>query len=61
MTPDNHQEAVKAAMDIISVSTLAGWVLGALPAVATILTIIWTLLRIWESPTFQKWWTGSPK
>lgn len=52
MIPD---ETVKHVGDALSVSlvfaTLASW----LPAIAAVLSIIWTLLRIYESPTVQKW------
>lgn len=35
----------------IVVSTIAGW----LPAVAALLTIVWTGIRIWETETVQRW------
>lgn len=45
---------IKAAVDGISILTLAGWAVGALPAVATLLTILWTAIRIYETETVQK-------
>ncbi len=54
MTPDD-QEAVKAALDILSVSVLAGWFVGALPVIATGLTVVWTGIRIYETKTVQAW------
>lgn len=42
-------EPVKAMLDIASVSAVIGWLFGMLPAFATLLTIIWTGLRIYES------------
>jgi hypothetical protein len=44
----------KEAVDVIAASTgimsLAAW----LPPIASLFTIIWLGLRIWESPTVQK-------
>ena len=37
-----------------TVATLAGW----LPPVASLLTIIWLSIRIWESDTVQKIFNG---
>lgn len=45
---------IKAAVDGLSILTLAGWAVGALPAVATLLTILWTAIRIYETETVQK-------
>ena len=47
-------EAAKDTVDIlavtVTVSTLASW----LPPTASLLTIAWLLIRIWESATIQK-------
>jgi hypothetical protein len=51
---DENLELVKAGIDALSVLTLMGWLVGALPAIATLLTIIWTGLRIWETETVQR-------
>jgi chromate transport protein ChrA len=37
-----------------TVATLAGW----LPPVASLLTIVWLSIRIWESDTVQKIFNG---
>jgi len=37
-----------------TVATLAGW----LPPVASLLTIVWLSIRIWESDTIQKIFNG---
>ena len=48
------QEEAKTVVDQIAVggtvATLAGW----LPSVASLFTIVWLALRIWESETVQK-------
>ena len=49
-----HEEA-KTIVDGVAVSggiaTLVGW----LPDITALLTIIWLILRIWESDTVQGW------
>jgi len=48
------QEEAKTVVDSLAVggtvATLAGW----LPSIASLFTIIWLSLRIWESDTVQK-------
>lgn len=55
---DQIPGAVKATLDIVSITTLLGSLAAMLPAVASIFTIIWTGLRIYESPTVQSWITN---
>lgn len=47
-------ESVKHGADVLSVgvvlATLAQW----LPSVAALFTLIWTLIRIWETKTVQR-------
>ena len=47
-------EQVKQAVDVISISTGAAALFGWLPAIAAGLTIVWTLLRIYETRTMQR-------
>ena len=47
-------EETKGAMDVVSISTTVAAIVGWLPAIATILTIIWTLLRIYETVAVQQ-------
>jgi hypothetical protein len=47
-------EGVKAAADLLSIATLVGSLVSLLPAVAAVLTIIWTAIRIYETDTVQK-------
>ena len=51
---NNHGETVKLAGDVLSVTTVAGTLLGMLPSVAAIFTILWTGIRIYETNTVQK-------
>lgn len=55
MTDPFHDipEGVKAAADLLSIATLVGSLVSLLPAVAAVLTIIWTAIRIYETNTVQ--------
>ncbi len=46
-------EQVKQLGDAISIITVVGTLAELLPAVAAILTIVWTAIRIWETDTVQ--------
>lgn len=48
-------ENMTVAGDGFSVLILLGWFVSALPAVATLLTIVWMGIRIYETDTVQKW------
>ena len=43
----------KMAGDVLSIATLLGSLASILPAVAAILTIVWTAIRILETDTVQ--------
>ena len=46
-------EHVKQVGDAISILTVVGTLAELLPAIAAILTIMWTAIRIWETDTVQ--------
>jgi hypothetical protein len=46
-------EQVKTVGDAVSILTVVGTLAELLPAVAAILTIVWTAIRIWETDTVQ--------
>lgn len=48
-------EAQKQAVDATAVVVTGATFLGYLPSIAAVLTIIWTLLRIYETKTVQGW------
>jgi hypothetical protein len=52
---DHLNEGTKHVLDGLSLLTVLGTLMSWLPAVAALLSIIWTLLRIYESKTVQKW------
>ena len=46
-------EPTKQIVDTFSIATMVGTLAGLLPAIAALLTIIWTAIRIWETDTVQ--------
>jgi hypothetical protein len=51
---DHLNESAKHVLDGLSLVTVLGTLMNWLPAVAALLSIIWTLLRIYESNTVQQ-------
>lgn len=52
------QESLKHVGDALSIGTVVGTIAGYLPAVAAVVTIIWTGIRIYETKTVQNWLKG---
>ena len=52
---EHVSEPAKHVVDALSILTVLGTLVEMLPAVAAILSIIWSLLRIYESKTVQRW------
>jgi len=50
-----NQDTVKHFGDALSIGTVVGTIAGYLPAIAALVTIIWTGIRIWETKTVQSW------
>lgn len=48
-------ETAKAAGDAVSIVTVVGTLAEVLPAIAALLTIVWTCFRIYETETVQSW------
>jgi hypothetical protein len=48
-------EDLKHIGDGVSALTALGALVGMLPAIAAALSILWTVLRIYESKTVQGW------
>lgn len=46
-------EHVKQVGDALSIITAVGTLVEILPALAAVLTIVWTAIRIWETDTIQ--------
>jgi hypothetical protein len=52
---EHVSEPVKHVVDALSIMTVLGTLVELLPAVAAILSIVWSLIRIYESKTVQRW------
>lgn len=52
---DHIDPAVKATGDAVSIVTVIGTLAEILPALAALLTIVWTGFRIYELDTIQRW------
>jgi len=50
-----HQETIKQAVDAASVITVVGTLMNALPAIAAAFSIVWSIIRIYETKTVQDW------
>jgi uncharacterized protein YaaW (UPF0174 family) len=54
----NHaKHAIDAVAAANTVATLTAW----LPPIAAFFTIVWTLIRIYETDTIQRWIHGRPE
>ena len=49
-----ESEPVKTALDVAAGGTAFGALLGWLPPVAVLLSIVYTLVRLWETKTVQR-------
>jgi hypothetical protein len=49
----NVDEHTKWIIDLASITTVVGTLWGALPALAALFSLIWSLIRIYETKTFQ--------
>jgi hypothetical protein len=52
MAPE-QSEASKHIVDAISIVTVLGTLVQILPAIAAAFSIVWTVIRIWETKTVQ--------
>lgn len=54
-----HHETLKQAADAVSIVTVVGTLMNALPAIAALASLIWSVIRIWETKTVQDWIKGA--
>ena len=47
-------ESIKPLVDAVAVTTTASALVGWLPPLVAILTLVWTVIRIYETETVQK-------
>jgi hypothetical protein len=50
-----QHDTAKSVVDVLSLATVVGTLVQLLPAVAALLTIAWTMIRIYETKTVQSW------
>jgi len=60
MKPSIDADVMKSGMDIASLSAVGGWLVGVLPAIATLLSVVWFALRIVEQLKGMGWIGSSP-
>lgn len=53
-----HHETLKQAADAVSIVTVVGTLMNALPAIAALASLVWSVIRIWETKTVQDWWNN---
>jgi hypothetical protein len=50
----NLPEQAKIVGDVLSISTVSATLMSILPPIAALLTVVWSLIRIYESRSIQK-------
>lgn len=45
----------KSAIDGVSIASVIGSLAGYLPTIAAAASLVWTLIRIYETKTVQRW------
>jgi hypothetical protein len=48
-------EQAKTLTDAFSLAIVGGTLVEWLPAVAALLSIVWSLIRLWETATVKRW------
>ena len=48
------EQAVKAAGDVLSLTVVVGTLASWLPAVAALISVVWGVIRIYETDTVQR-------
>lgn len=51
---DQVDEHLKQTLDIVSITTVFGTLMGLLPSIAALLSIVWSVVRLYETQTVQK-------
>lgn len=57
---ESVSDTVKHVLDLLSIGLVVGTVVQMLPAIAALLSIAWSCIRIWETDTVRGW-TGREK
>ena len=57
---NNIPEGVKATVDVLSIATVSAALMQILPPLAALFTLIWSIIRVYETRTVQRW-CGKPR
>lgn len=52
---EHANEVVKHIIDALSLVTVLGTLVDELPSIAALFSIVWTVIRIYETKTVQGW------
>ena len=61
---EEQHDIFKSVVDVFSVATVVGTLANMLPAAAAAFSIVWSLIRIYETKTVQGWlrkWRSNKK
>lgn len=50
-----HHETTKHIVDALSLATVLGTLMSVLPAIAALASLVWSVIRIYETKTVQGW------
>lgn len=50
-----QHEHIKPLIDIGAITITLGSLVDLLPAIAALISIVWGLIRIWETKTVRRW------
>ena len=50
-----HHETAKNIADALSILTVIGTLIDMLPSLAALISIVWSVIRIYETKTVQGW------
>ena len=52
---DKMNDQIKSVLDVSSFAVVGATLVEWLPAVAALLSIVWSLIRLWETATVKRW------
>ena len=55
-----HHETAKNVADALSILTVIGTLIDMLPSIAALISIVWSVIRIYETKTVQRWLGKEP-
>ena len=61
---EQHHDTLKPLLDVFSMATVVGTLINVLPSAAAAFSIVWSLIRIYETKTVQGWlhkWRSNKK